>query len=266
MLHALMENHVATPQMSNTELMSRVDKTKLQMQALLQVTSSVPTSVVGQPIKVSLPTVTSRSFPISITTPPDAHSILNQVGLTDDHLTFLKDAIMQRTSKPVSTLVLHYQASRDGFIGRDFHKYCDGISRMLIVIRTRSGFLFGGYSTVPYESSDMKTVCLVDDTSFLYTLVNPHNIAPKIFLPTTGGKSGLSCAPECGPRYGLQGGYTDLSLRGNCNINGGKSMFGLELSGYVDTTGLGPMVWAGGVKEEGVVTFEAVTEVLGFQV
>ncbi len=48
---------------------------------------------------------------------------------------------------------LIYRASRDGFTAEHFHRRCDGYGPIMTVIRSLNGFIFGGFTTVPWTSS-----------------------------------------------------------------------------------------------------------------
>ncbi|XP_062522752.1 uncharacterized protein LOC134197438 [Corticium candelabrum] len=47
---------------------------------------------------------------------------------------------------------LIYKASRDGFRAADFHRCCDNKGETISVIHTTGGYLFGGYTDVPWTS------------------------------------------------------------------------------------------------------------------
>ncbi|EFC39137.1 predicted protein [Naegleria gruberi] len=48
------------------------------------------------------------------------------------------------TFKPPQLL---YRASRDGFSLKSFHKYCDDHFKVVIIVKSKAGDLFGGYTT-----------------------------------------------------------------------------------------------------------------------
>ncbi len=48
---------------------------------------------------------------------------------------------------------LIYKASRDGFRAADFHRCCDNKGETISVIHTTRGYLFGGYTDVPWTSA-----------------------------------------------------------------------------------------------------------------
>ncbi|CAF4930311.1 unnamed protein product, partial [Rotaria sp. Silwood1] len=81
---------------------------------------------------------------------------------------------------------LMYKASRHGFDAASFHSHCDQDGETITIIQSNNGYLFGGYTSVPWSSSgDFES----DATAFLFTLTNPHAISPtkysvvKQFVP-----------------------------------------------------------------------------------
>ncbi|XP_062501309.1 uncharacterized protein LOC134178447 [Corticium candelabrum] len=48
---------------------------------------------------------------------------------------------------------LIYKASRDGYRAADFHRCCDNKGETISVIHTTGGYLFGGYTDVPWTSA-----------------------------------------------------------------------------------------------------------------
>jgi uncharacterized coiled-coil protein SlyX len=85
---------------------------------------------------------------------------------------------------------LLWRGSRDGFGALDFHGRCDGHANTLTVISDTEGNIFGGFTPVEWDSrvwnrkgGDENNCWKADDSgrSFLFTLKNPHNIAPRRF-------------------------------------------------------------------------------------
>jgi hypothetical protein len=76
--------------------------------------------------------------------------------------------------------ILLYRGTRDGFVGSTFHAKCDGHSNTLTLILTTKGFIFGGFTSISWES---KNEYKADNTqqSFVFSLQNAQNIEPKSF-------------------------------------------------------------------------------------
>jgi hypothetical protein len=77
---------------------------------------------------------------------------------------------------------LLWRGSRDGFKAQEFHRRCDGHSNTLTVILDTKGNIFGGFTSVEWESPALSR-SKGDDSlnSFLFTLTNPHNIPARKF-------------------------------------------------------------------------------------
>jgi hypothetical protein len=75
---------------------------------------------------------------------------------------------------------LLYRGSRDGFGATDFHRRCDGHANTVTLISSTNDCIFGGYAAVGWNS---RAAHVPDPTlkSFLFTIKNPHNLAPRIF-------------------------------------------------------------------------------------
>ena len=52
--------------------------------------------------------------------------------------------------KENSQLVFLYRASKDGFKGEDFHKFCDKKGETVMMIKTTEGHIFGGYTDIDW--------------------------------------------------------------------------------------------------------------------
>ncbi len=67
---------------------------------------------------------------------------------------------------------LAYRASRDGWRASDFHNHCNFIPNTLTVIKSTTGYVFGGFINGQWNSYGTYNS---DPYSFLYTLTNPNN-------------------------------------------------------------------------------------------
>jgi hypothetical protein len=72
-------------------------------------------------------------------------------------------------------LELLYRGSRDGFQSSAFHSRCNGHPTTISLILNKHGYIFGGYTPIAWSSPDASL------RSFIFTLKNPHNLAPRIF-------------------------------------------------------------------------------------
>ena len=102
---------------------------------------------------------------------------------------------------------LIYSATEDGDACTIFHSMCDGISPLLIFIKTTKGLRFGGFTSAPYECpTTFKGK--VDDLAFIFSLDKK-----KIYEVEKGTKA-ICCYKNYGPVfYGYE--YCNIYLIGN---------------------------------------------------
>jgi hypothetical protein len=152
----------------------------------------------------------------------------------------LNEWITERTSTPMRRVRLHYRASELGWAAADFHRACVGLPRLLLIARSTSGFLFGGFTSSGFGIED--NTKRPDAAAFLFTLTNPHGIVPTM-LPS---KKGDSEAVNKISRYcAIFGGkYSDLCFVSNSNSEP-ASFSNLGAFSYTDTTKKGRLLFTG---------------------
>ena len=119
---------------------------------------------------------------------------------------------------------LLYQGSRDGFAASDFHSRCDGKPNTLTIVKSSSGNIFGGYTTISWESNDYDGDYgyKYDNSAFIFSLVNKEN-RPLIFEHTNesenieeaDARGSVFSSSKHGPTFG--GGH-DLYICDRSNI------------------------------------------------
>jgi hypothetical protein len=113
---------------------------------------------------------------------------------------------------------LLYRASSDGKTAQAFHSRCDHQPKTLTIIRTSSGYVFGGYTAQAWDSSG---VYKVDPNAFLFSLVNPSS-TPTLLKVLNNGTNAIFCNSGYGPTFG--GGHDfHISYSSNCYSNLGSS-------------------------------------------
>jgi len=75
------------------------------------------------------------------------------------------------------TFSLLWRGSRDGFDVAAFHRLCDGQANTVTVIKNTNGFIFGGFTSIPWSSTGGYKA---DNTAFLFSLINPTNTPLKL--------------------------------------------------------------------------------------
>ena len=109
--------------------------------------------------------------------------------------------------KKFQNMNLIYSASEDGDACTIFHSMCDGISPLLIFIKTNRGIRFGGFTSVPYECTTTYNGN-VDDMAFIFSLDKK-----KVYEVEKGAKA-ICCYKNYGPVfYGYE--YCNIYLIGN---------------------------------------------------
>ena len=105
---------------------------------------------------------------------------------------------------------LLYRASRDGFAAASFHTKCDNQPRTLTIIKATTGYIFGGYTSVTWDSTG---VYKADPNAFLFSLVNALS-APQLIPVNAGDTYSIQCNASYGPTFGS--GH-DLHISSNSN-------------------------------------------------
>ena len=133
---------------------------------------------------------------------------------------------------------LIYRASDDGDDAETFHQKCDGISGTLTIIKTKDDWIFGGYTSVTWdtESEDEKK----DLNSFVFSI----NLE-KIYYASEQKEYCIYCDSNKGPSFigmfSLEESMLNMANKVNpwgvqcyngeslpCEINGGKKEFYIE--------------------------------------
>jgi hypothetical protein len=136
---------------------------------------------------------------------------------------------------------LIYCASRDGYTSTAFHKLCDGRCPTMTVIRSKNGFIFGGYTKIPCSSSGTDKA---DSSAFLFTLKNPLGIIPtKYPIHERAIQFAVCDRLASGPTFGsIFNGGSDIFLHSPFNLAGSRIHFPQT---YKDTTGKGKLTFTG---------------------
>ena len=130
---------------------------------------------------------------------------------------------------------IQYRGSRDGFTSQNFHSLCDIKGESLFIAEDINGYIFGGYTSFAWRSTQNY---VVDQNAFIFTLKNPNNIPPTKY-PCTGTVNAVYDHSSYMPTFG--GGH-DICTNGSCNAN--SNSFNFPVS-YSDTTGKGSATFTG---------------------
>lgn len=106
---------------------------------------------------------------------------------------------------------LLWRGSRDGYLASVFHSKCDAKGPTLTIIRNTEGKTFGGFTSIPWQSSANDAVAK-DTTAFIYSLSNSGKCAQQ------GNDNSAISNAGYGPIFGYQEGYGyDICVMNECN-------------------------------------------------
>lgn len=111
---------------------------------------------------------------------------------------------------------LLFRGSRDGFGGQNFHSFCDDRGSTLLVVKTASGWVFGGYSDVSWSSRFKRGKYASSHTCFLYSLLGPALDTPPSKFLVIQPAYAINNHPGNGPIFGSG---ADLYISSDCNTN-----------------------------------------------
>ena len=123
--------------------------------------------------------------------------------------------------------ILLYRASEHGYTAKSFHEYCDDKGPTLVIIKSRKGWIFGGYTTqswnptiqkkfiFPFPSDTNAPICKDDDKAFIFTLKNPHGVEPTRYMKRKRSKNAINCNLRNGPTFGAMS--PDIYISNYCS-------------------------------------------------
>ena len=126
----------------------------------------------------------------------------SKIFKTESEIDFIKNIIFDRKYKNntenkninIFSLNLIYRGTRDGDMGQDFHKLCDGLSPILLIIKTTHNVRFGGYTETYFEGTD-EYLGKKDDNAFIYNLDN------RKYYNIKKGENAILCYKNYGPVF-----------------------------------------------------------------
>ena len=132
-------------------------------------------------------------------------------------ITFLIEKINHNLSyrnKKFYFMRLIYRASEDGDTPYKFHRLCDGLSPLIVLIKTTYHKRFGGFTEAYFESSD-ELIGKRSNTAFLF------NLDREKAYDIIEGQNAICCHKNYGPVfYGYE--YCNIYLVGNFLTNEGN--------------------------------------------
>ena len=108
------------------------------------------------------------------------------------------------------TFKLLYCGTKDGDDSKIFHNKCDNISNQLVLVKTKEGLKFGGYTRLGFNSSQS---LITDKNSFLFSFDTMKT------YDAIEGKETIYCYSSYGPTFGNN---SDIEIKSNFLSNKGR--------------------------------------------
>ena len=89
---------------------------------------------------------------------------------------FIINYLKKKFNKQIKNSIRIYQATEDGPTAADFHRICDGNTNIVVLIKTKDGKKFGGYTSVGFSNFNRS---YHDDTAFIFS-IDKREIYPNI--------------------------------------------------------------------------------------
>lgn len=106
---------------------------------------------------------------------------------------------------------LLYRASEHDFSSKEFHTNCDDIPNTLVIVKSKNGYIFGGFTNAKWNNKD---VYIADESAFLFSLINKNGDPLKIKISADKSEKAIYGDSLNGPVFGL---CQDLTIKGNQN-------------------------------------------------
>ena len=89
---------------------------------------------------------------------------------------FIINYLKNKFNKEIKDSIRIYQATEDGPTAADFHRICDGNTNIVVLIKTKDGKKFGGYTSIGFSNFNRSSH---DDTAFIFS-IDKREIYPNI--------------------------------------------------------------------------------------
>ena len=150
-------------------------------------------------------------------------------------LDFIINYLKIKFKKEIINAIRIYRATEDGDKADDFHRLCDGNTNIIVLIKTKDGKKFGGYTSVGFNNYNQS---ILDDNAFIFS-IDKREVYPNIK-----GKNAIESYSNLGPTFSgdiikiydnflSNGGITskngiNFQTNKDFQINDGKKSFSIE--------------------------------------
>ncbi|XP_070503538.1 serine-enriched protein [Chironomus tepperi] len=117
---------------------------------------------------------------------------------------------------PKQTWRLVYRASTHGYTAAAFHRLCDGIAPLMVIVLGYRGEISGGFTDVAFTKTNRKGGYLHGERCFLFALSSPQANFQVAKYDIVKKPYSICYYKECGPIFGAG---ADLLIANNCNVN-----------------------------------------------
>lgn len=111
---------------------------------------------------------------------------------------------------------LVFRGSSQGFSAAAFHKYCDNLSPLFVIVQGVRGEISGGFTDVAFTKNSRKGGYINSERSFLFTLSSPQPNFQIVKYDVVKKPYSICYHKDCGPIWGAG---ADLLIANNCNTN-----------------------------------------------
>jgi hypothetical protein len=77
------------------------------------------------------------------------------------------DSLLKLTGKPVKNFSLLFISSLNQFSPQAYHRVCDNITNLLTIIKSKKGFIIGGFSDLPIGDSEYSKLSFIFSVTHL---------------------------------------------------------------------------------------------------
>lgn len=121
-------------------------------------------------------------------------------------------------------LVCRYHGNEHGWLAYDFHRHCDDQGPTLVIIRSTSGAIFGGYTAIGFPTAQGDSVFIHDDDSFMFIIHSPFLDDCPRKLNALKGQAGITVCKSYGPVFGREN-EECLVICSNCIENSSNTYY-----------------------------------------
>ena len=120
--------------------------------------------------------------------------INSKILTTPEQFHFIEKLINEDNNLTIKKLELKllYRATRDGGSSLQFHKKCDDINNTITLVKTKTGYIFGGFTTKKWNGNEYKN----DDKAFCFSF----DLNKKYNSKKT--NNSIYCSRGIGPCFG----------------------------------------------------------------